>query len=105
LEGLLLSKEGISKIEIQFSICKLCYVCLKNKKMSKLALVNGLWIGIAPMVLPKLTMVEETLMTHYRCRTIMVKLRYNNRRNTTGQHELKGNIVSFAQDLESAMNF
>jgi hypothetical protein len=33
----------------------------------------------------------------------MVKLRYNNRGNTTCQHASKGNIVSFAQDLESAM--
>jgi hypothetical protein len=49
LEGLLLSKEGISKIENQFFI--LCYVCLKNNKMPKLALANGLWIGVAPIVL------------------------------------------------------
>jgi hypothetical protein len=94
-----LLKEEISKIDNQFSICKLCYVCLKNNKMPKLALANGLWIAITPMVLSKLTMVEETLITHY------CKLRYNNRGNTTWQHALKGIIVSFAQDPESAMNF
>jgi hypothetical protein len=81
LERLLLSKEGISKMKNQFSI--LCYVCLKNNKMPKLALANGSWIGIAPTVLPKLTMVEETLITRYCCHIIMVKLRYTNRGNTT----------------------
>jgi len=48
-------------------------------------------------------MVEETLITHYHCHTILVKLRYTNKGNTTCQHALKGNIVSFAQNLESAI--
>ncbi len=30
--------------------------------MPKLTLANRLWIGIAPITLPKLTMVEETLI-------------------------------------------
>jgi hypothetical protein len=35
--------------------------------MPKLALANGLWIGIAPIIIPKLIMVEETLIARYRC--------------------------------------
>jgi hypothetical protein len=35
--------------------------------MPKLALANGLWIGITLITLPKLTMVEETLIAIYRC--------------------------------------
>jgi hypothetical protein len=65
LKGLLLPKEGISKIENQ--LCKLCYVSLKNNKMPKLTSANGLWIGITPTILPKLTMVKETLITCYHC--------------------------------------
>jgi hypothetical protein len=42
LEGLLLSNQGISTTEHQFSTCKTCYISLKNNKMSKLALANGL---------------------------------------------------------------
>jgi hypothetical protein len=30
--------------------------------MPKLALANGVWIGIAPITLPNLTMVEENLI-------------------------------------------
>jgi len=42
--------------------------------MPKLTLTNGLWIGIAPKMLPKLTMVEETLITRYHCRTTLSNL-------------------------------
>jgi hypothetical protein len=44
--------------------------------MPKLALANGLWIGITPKILPKLTIDEETLIACYRSRTILVKLKY-----------------------------
>jgi hypothetical protein len=48
-------------------------------------------------------MVEETLITRYHCHIILAKLRYNNRGNTTWQHTLKRNIISFARDPKSAM--
>jgi hypothetical protein len=51
LEGLLLAKEGISNIELNISIFKTCHAYLNNNKMPKLALVNGLWIGVAPTML------------------------------------------------------
>jgi hypothetical protein len=70
--------------------------------MLKLALANGLWIGITPKILPKL-MIEKTLMTCYHCHTILVKLRYTNKGSTTNQHAFKKNVVSFAQNLESAI--
>jgi hypothetical protein len=103
LEGFLLSNQGISTTKHQFSTCKTCYISLKNNKMLKLALANGLWIGITPKILPKLTMVGKTLITCYRCCTILVKLRYTNKGSTTCQHALKGNVVNFAQDLESVV--
>jgi hypothetical protein len=54
-------------------------------------------------MLPKLTMVEETLMAHYRCCTILIKLKYTNKARTTCQHALKGNIVNFSQNPKSAI--
>jgi hypothetical protein len=48
-------------------------------------------------------MVEETLITHYRYHTILVKLRYTDKGNTTSQHALKGNVVSFAKILKSVV--
>jgi len=93
LEGLLLSNQGISTIEHQFSTCKTCYISFKNNKMPKLALANGLWIGITSKILLKLTMVEETLITRYRCPTILIN---TNKGSTTSQHALKRNVVSFA---------
>ncbi len=52
LQGLLLAKESILSTEI--SICKSCHNCLLNNKMSKLVLVNGLWIGISPNLITKI---------------------------------------------------
>jgi hypothetical protein len=99
LEGLLLSNQGISTTKHQFSTCKTYYISLKINKMPQLALANGLWIGITP-ILAKLTMVEETLIARYHCHTTLVKLMYTNKRSTTSQHAFKGNVVKFAQDLE-----
>ncbi len=103
LEGLLLSNQGIFTTKHQFSTCKTYYVSLKINKMPKLALANGLWIDITPKILPKLTMVEETLIARYHCHTTLVKLRYTNKRSTTSQHALKGNVVNFAQDPQRAI--
>jgi hypothetical protein len=52
------------------------YVSLKDNKMPKRELTNGLRIGITPKILPKLTMVEETLIACYCSHTILVKLIY-----------------------------
>ncbi len=71
--------------------------------LGKLALTNGLWISITPPMLPKLTMVKEALIAHYRCHAILVKLRYINKGGITCQHALKGNIINFVQNLESAI--
>jgi hypothetical protein len=71
--------------------------------MPKLALSNGFWIGITPKISPKLMMVEKTLITCYYCCTILVKMGYTNKWSTTCQHVFKGNVVSFAQDLESVI--
>jgi hypothetical protein len=54
-------------------------------------------------MLPKLTMVKETLITHYCCCTILVKLRYINKGGITCQHAFKGNITSFVQNPKSAI--
>ncbi len=68
MEGLLLAKESISNIELNISICKTCHAYLNYNKMPKLSLANGLWIGVAPTMLQKLTMVEETLIARYHFR-------------------------------------
>jgi len=102
LDGLLLAKKGISNIEPKNFISTTCYIFIKINKMPKLTLANGLWIGIAPKMLPKLTMVEETLITRYHCRTILFKLRYTNKGSITGQHTLKGKVISFVKNSKHA---
>ncbi len=54
-------------------------------------------------MLPKLTMVKEVLIAHYHCRAILVKLKYTNKGGITCQDALKGNIINFVQNLESAI--
>jgi hypothetical protein len=92
LEGLLLAKEGISNIEYNISICKTFHAYLTFNKMPKLALANGLWIGVAPTILQKLTMVKETLITHYYYWMVLFKLRYTNKGGISCQHAFKGNV-------------
>jgi len=81
LEGLLLSKTNIS--ERKFSLHIICNYSIKNKKMPKLALANGLCIGITQITLPNLTMVEETLIARYCCWKILFKLIYTNKGGIT----------------------
>jgi hypothetical protein len=85
LQGLLFRSEGISSIEI--FICKSCCNCLLNNDMPKLALTNGLWIGIA----------------RYHCWTIWIKLSYSNKGGKIHQHALKGNVVNFSQDPKNVV--
>ncbi len=101
LQGLLLTKEGISSTKI--SICNSCHNCLLNNKMLKLALANKLWIGITINSLPKLMIVEEALIACYGCWTILIKLRFSNKGGKIDQHGLKGNVISFSQDPKSVV--
>jgi hypothetical protein len=99
LQGILLTRESISSTEI--SICKSCHNCLLNNKMPKLALINGLWIGITINSLPKLMIVEEALIACYGCCTILIKLRFSSKGGKIDQHALKGNVISFSQDSKT----
>jgi hypothetical protein len=94
LEGLLLAKKGIS-------ICKSYHACLNYNKMPKLALANGLWIGVAPLMLQKLIIAEETLIAQYWM--ILFKLKYTNKGRMIGQHAVKRNVISFAQKFKHAI--
>jgi len=102
LRGILLCKQGISSNESSIHICKMCFHSSKHNKLPKFSLANRTWIGCVLSNLPKLTMVEETLIAQYCCRVLLIKLRYSNN-SFTGQCALKGNIVSFAQNLEIAL--
>jgi len=79
---------------------QICNYFIKKTKCQNL---HWVWIGIAPITLPQLTMVEEILIARYHCRTILFKLKYTNKGVIKGQHAFKGNVVSFAQDHEHAI--
>jgi hypothetical protein len=78
LNGLLLYKKGISTTDRAIYICKICFNSITQNKLPNFSLTNVLWIGNVKDILPKLTMVEETLIAQYRCRTILIKFRYSN---------------------------
>jgi hypothetical protein len=65
-------------------------------------LENALWIENVKNVLPNLTMVEGTLIARYRCRTVLIKLRYLSD-IIIGQSALKGNIISFSQNPKESI--
>ncbi|HYP43548.1 MAG TPA: DUF6570 domain-containing protein, partial [Candidatus Nitrosocosmicus sp.] len=102
LTRILLCKQGISNKEGSIHICKTCLYSIKQNKIPKFSLANGTWIGCIPSNLPKLTMIEEMLIARYRCRALLIKLRYSNN-SFPSQRALKGNIVSFAQNPETTL--
>jgi hypothetical protein len=64
--------------------------------------MNGLWIGHTHDLFPKLTPVEESLITRYQYKTILIKLKYFNK-FLIGQKALKRNISTFVQNHDATM--
>ena len=62
--------------------------------------MNGLCIVILMIFFPKLTPIEESLITLYQYKTILIKLKYFNK-FLKGQKALKGNISSFVQNHDA----
>jgi len=62
-------KEIFQLLNIKFLYVEFVMFLKANNKTLLLALTDGLWIGITLTMLSKLTMVEESLITHYHFHT------------------------------------
>ena len=83
--------EGISGPVADFScriVCAECSECVKKKKLPKISLANGLWIGEIPKILKELTFAEKLLIARVRTNRYAIKVQ-------SGMHKTKCNIVAF----------
>ena len=95
LDDLILSEGGVNGQTIY--CCKTCKNSLKNGKLPKFSIANDFQIGKTPPELTDLTLSEKLLISKYRPKMYVVKLR-----STYGPHAqqrgLKGNTITFPQD-------
>ena len=93
---LLLSPGGVDGNQV--TCCKSCLTSLKNDKLPIFSVANNFQIGKTPPELMDLTLSEKLLISKYRPKMYVVKLR-----STCGpqaqQKGLKGNTITFAQDV------
>ncbi|KZV61310.1 hypothetical protein PENSPDRAFT_592981, partial [Peniophora sp. CONT] len=71
-------------------VCPTCLKDLKGKKVPKLALANGNWIGNVPDELKGLTILEQMLVSRLRHNACVLKV------HASGQYKMKANAVMFS---------
>ena len=84
---------------ISCDICTECWSSLKKEKIPKFAVANKLWMGDVPKELQGLTIPEQRLIALYRHNSCIVKLHSSFHSTDTAQSAIKGNCISFPQDL------
>ena len=94
---LLLSKGGVS-INQDVVCCNTCLTSLKKDKLPKFSIANNFQIGKTPIELTGLTLAEKLLISKYRPKMYVVKLRASGGPQTQ-QRGLKGNTITFPQDI------
>ena len=70
-------------------ICNRCHTSLRAKKLPKISLANGMWLGKVPSALSDLTFAEQLLIARVRHNRCMVRV-------SSGWHKMTANAISFA---------
>jgi hypothetical protein len=71
------------------------------RKISKFSPANGMWVGDVPDQLKGLTIPEQKLISLYRHNSCIIKLHSPWHSSTTAQPALKGNCITFPQNLSN----
>ena len=93
-----LFKQGKSYMS---TICTKCYESLSNRLIHKFSPANNIWLGVVPPELQDLTIPEEKLISLYRHNSCIIKLQSPFHSTTTAQTALKGNCITFLQNVSS----
>lgn len=80
-------------------ICQKCYDSLSKGSIPKFSPANNMWLGAIPPELQELTIPEEKLISLYRHNSCVIKLYSPFQSTTTAQAALKGNCITFLQNL------
>jgi hypothetical protein len=84
---------------IRCDICRECWSSLKKEKIPKYSAANKVWIGDVPKELQCLTIPEKKLISLYRYNSCIIKLHSPFHSVETAQSALKGNCISFPQNV------
>ena len=79
--------------------CQKCHQSLSKGTILKFSPANNVWSGGIPPVLQGLTIPEEKLISLYRHNSCVIKLYSSFQAATTAQAALKGNCITFLQNL------
>ena len=96
-EDLLLHKDGVGEGQI-VNCCFKCLSSLKKEKLPAFSIANNLQIGYTPPVLSSLTLPEKLLISVYRPKIYVTTFRAVAGPGTA-QRGLKGNTITFPQDV------
>ena len=97
-EGLL---EGESQSNVDCRVCHECWLAISKGKVSKFSPANGMWIGDAPDRSKGLTIPEQKLISLYRHNSCIIKLHSPWHSPSTAQPALKGNCITFPQNVSN----
>ncbi len=105
-DGIVLYAAGLSQ-KAKLDICTLCQKChdaLSKGHIPKFSPANNMWLGDVPPELQGLTIPEEKLISLYRHNSCVIKLQSPFHSVTTSQTALKGNCISFLQNIPNIVN-
>lgn len=85
-------------------LCQKCYTSLSKEHIPKFSPANNMWLGDIPTELQGLTIPEEKLISLYRHNSCIIKLQSPFHSATTAQTALKGNCITFLQNVPNIVN-
>ena len=105
-DGVVLYASALFK-QKKSNICTLCLTChehLSKGNIPKFSLANNVWLGETPVELQGLTIPEEKLISLYRHNSCIIKLHSPFHSTTTAQAALRGNCITFLQNIPNIAN-
>lgn len=104
--GIILYTNGLYQ-ENKIDTCIVCNKCresLSKRRIPKFSPANNMWLGDIPAELKELTIPEEKLISLYRHNSCIIKLHSPFHSTTTAQAALKGNCITFLQNVPNIVN-
>ena len=100
-DGVILHANGLfqHKRVAMCAICLKCHEALSKGQVPKFSPANHVWLGDTPAELQDLTIPEEKLISLYRHNSCIIKLYSPFHSTTTAQAALKGNCITFLQNV------
>jgi len=86
------------------TLCQKCHDALSKERIPKFSAANGMWLGDIPAELQGLTIPEEKLISLYRHNSCVIKLQSPFHSVATSQTALKGNCITFLQNIPNIVN-